>query len=259
MDAMKAAVAEEEAFQVKDVMRHKCWGENNAWAYDRYRAVSRSKGWRELLERELASVPKGATILEVGSGTGFITEILIRCGFNVRGFDLSEDMLTRARRNLALAGLSDGAELIRGDAEDIQARDGQFPALVSRWVLWTLPRPHKALAEMVRVLAPGGKLVLIDGRHQDKGLFARSRAKVTDFLLCRRLPGWQKHSYGTLAAPLPALDAPEIAEVLEHSGLQATFFRRLSRSEGDGCLNNWLMGDAWESCLVTGEKPGTAS
>jgi ubiquinone/menaquinone biosynthesis C-methylase UbiE len=241
--------------RVKDVMREKCWGTRNAWAYDRYRLLSRQEGWRRLLERELAAIPRGARILEVGSGTGFITEILIHAGFRVQGLDLSDEMLARARRNLATAGIAHMAELAQGDAEEIAAPDGQFPAVVSRWVLWTLPRPHKALAEMARVLVPGGKLVLIDGRHRNRGAFAGFRARLTDLVLCRRLPGWQKQSYGTINSSLPFLDAPEVVETLRESGLTQVSFRRLSPSEGDGRLNNWLMGDAWESCLVTGVKP----
>ncbi len=255
MAALPPAAIATDTSRVKDVMREKCWNTRNAWAYDRYRLISRREGWRRLLEWELADIPNGTRLLEVGSGTGFITEILIHAGFRVQGFDLSDGMLARARHNLAAAGIADMAELVQGDAEEIAAPDGQFPAVVSRWVLWTLPRPHKALAEMARVLAPGGKLVLIHGRHRDSGVFAGFRARLTDFILCRRLPGWQKHSYGTINDSLPFLDAPEAAETLRESGLAQVSFRRLSPSEGDGRLNNWLMGDVWESCLVTGIKP----
>lgn len=152
-----------DAREIKSIMRDERWNQRHAHAYDRYRWLSSRDRWRDLLSRELADVAAGAEIFEVGSGTGLLTEILVSNGYRVNGIDLSPAMLARASRNLAAAGCMNRVRLSVGDAEALEAPSGQVAAVVSRWVLWTLPHPHRALAEMVRILAPCGVLVCIDG------------------------------------------------------------------------------------------------
>jgi len=127
--------------------------------------------------------------------------------------------------------------------------------VVSRWVLWTLPRPRLALQEMVRVLAPGGKLVLIDGQHLPMGRLARIRAALVDMVVAGRLPGWRRPCYTRLTPGLPRLDAPAVVDILREAGLAGVSYRRLTAEESDGAVKSWLMGSGWQSYLVTGVKP----
>lgn len=241
--------------EIKSIMRNTCWGKVNAKAYDRYRLLSRQHGWAQLLSDELSKVPTDNVILEVGSGTGFITEILARSGYEVIGTDLSPHMLDLAVRHLEKAGVIDRIRLVLSDAESLNVESGRFAAVVSRWVLWTLPRPRQALSEMVRVLAPGGRLVLIDGQHLEMKRSARWRSILVDMLLSGRKSDWQQAAYGRITKSLPCIDAPEIAETFQKLGLEQVAFRRLSSREGDGRLKNWLMGHAWASHVVVGNKP----
>ena len=244
-----------DAQDVKSIMREERWNQRHARAYDRYRWLSSRQRWRDLLSRELTDVAVGAELFEVGSGTGFITEILVSCGYRVQGIDLSPAMLARASRNLAAAGCMNRVRLSVGDAEALDAPSGQVEAVVSRWVLWTLPQPRRALAEMVRILAPGGVLVCIDGQFQERGTFARWRAALVDMVLTGRLPDWRSPAYSQVKAALPCLDGPEIIAALQKLGLVDLSFRWLPAGETDGKVKNWLMGSAWKSYLVSGRKP----
>lgn len=241
--------------EIKAIMQNERWNNSNAKAYDRYRLISSRHRWMKLLTNELSQVPAGETVLDVGAGTGFITEILACSGYNVVATDLSSSMLELAARNVKVSGVSDLVRFIESDAESLEVEGNTYAAVVSRWLLWTLPCPRKALSEMVRTLAPGGCLVLIDGQHQKMKRLASWRSSLVDFLLTGRFPGWQPEAYSTITHALPRLDAPEVATVLRELGLKHVRSRRLSDKEGDGLLKNWLMGNSWKSYLVTGAKP----
>jgi ubiquinone/menaquinone biosynthesis C-methylase UbiE len=239
---------------VKSYMQNSRWNGTNAKAYDRYRLLSRQESWAELLAQELSAVQPGGTVLEVGSGTGFITEVLARSGFRVAACDLSPAMLARAERNLQRVGLADQVRFVQSDAESLKLANKTFSAVVSRWLLWTLPRPQLALAEMVKALAPGARLVVIDGQEQEMNCMSRWRSTLTDWVLAGRRPGWQPKAYKTISKSLPRLDAPEVASILTELGLDQVRYRRLTSREGDGKVKNWLMGNSWVSYLVTANK-----
>ncbi len=255
MNAINKSIATPDAGDVKTIMREERWNSRHAKAYNRYRWLSSQERWRALLNQELAVVLAGSEIFEVGSGTGFITEILVRSGYRVRGMDLSPAMLELARRNLAAAGLADRASFAVGDAETLDAPNNYAAAVVSRWVLWTLPRPRQALSEMARVLAPGGKLICVDGQQQSMGPFARWRSALVDLVIAGRLPGWRTPCYARVKPSLPCLDGPEVADILRKYGLAEVAFRRISAAESEGQVKHWLMGANWQSYLVTGVKP----
>ena len=98
-------------------------------------------------------------MLELGSGTGEFTRLLLDAGATVTGLDLSEGMLARAR--VKLAGRS--ASLFAGDAEDTREPAASYDAVVCRHLVWTLPEPRRAVADWFRVLRPGGRLLVVDG------------------------------------------------------------------------------------------------
>ena len=245
------------AQRIKEIMIHDRWNTRNARAYHRYRMISSRRNWQKLITGQLSSVPAGAPLFEVGAGTGFITGMLAGAGYPVVAADLSLSMLNLADRNLTAAGVRDRAGLIQGDAESLPAGDNTCAAVVSRWVLWNLPRPAKALAEMARILSPGGQLVLVDGQHQEMTAFSRWRSALVDLVLAGRLPGSRASAAFTSAAhALPRLDAPKAAAVLKDLGLGQVRYRQVSDREADGVIKNWLMGNVWKSYLVTGVKPG---
>jgi ubiquinone/menaquinone biosynthesis C-methylase UbiE len=241
--------------EVKAFMRRDRWNQSNASAYDAYRRLSRREGWKRFFGRALARVPAGARVLEIGAGTGFITSILVELGFAVEGIDLSEAMLAVARSNLEKAGLGQRARLVQGDAETLVYPDNHFNAVVSRWVLWTLPRPGKAICEMARVLEPGGIAVLVDGSRRKPSAFGHLRSNLVNWLLTGRRPGWRGPDYKKVEAFLPHFNPRQTAAAFQANGLTVLDVRQALEPETDGKLYTWLMGGTWSSYCVKATKP----
>jgi ubiquinone/menaquinone biosynthesis C-methylase UbiE len=116
--------------------------------------------WRELLREHLPEPP--AKVLDLGCGTGSLTLLVAELGHQVRGVDIAPAMVAAARAKLASAGAAATVEL--GDAADPPGRAGTYDVVLARHVLWALPDPSTALARWVRLLRPGGRLVLVEGR-----------------------------------------------------------------------------------------------
>lgn len=140
-----------------------------AWTYDlvasRYDAIKRFEPRNESwfvagpLLRELVGLER-PLILDVATGTGRLPLALLRERFRgqIVGLDLSRGMLRQARRKLA--AYSDQVSLLWQDASYLPFSDGTFDAVTCLESLEFMPRPREALSEMVRVLAPGGVLLL---------------------------------------------------------------------------------------------------
>src|SRR6516225_9638809 len=100
--------------------------------------------------------------LDAGCGTGFLSFELAARGHRVTGVDFAPAMLAQARRKAA-----ERAVLVRfeeADAEQLPFPSHSFDLAISRHVLWTSPHPEAAIDEWIRVLRPGGRLVVVDGQ-----------------------------------------------------------------------------------------------
>jgi len=98
-------------------------------------------------------------VLEVAVGTGRNLG-LYPPGVHLTGVDLSPAMLALARRRAADLGLD--ADLREGDAQALPFPDGSFDSVVCTLSLCAIPDDARAMAEMARVLRPGGRLLLLD-------------------------------------------------------------------------------------------------
>jgi SAM-dependent methyltransferase len=107
----------------------------------------------------ISAMPDGITIVDAPCGSGVAFRPL-RPDQGVRylGFDLSPEMLRRARRRADRAGL-DQVELAEADAESLPLVDGSVDLYLSYFGLHCLPDPAAALREAARCLRPGGQLV----------------------------------------------------------------------------------------------------
>ena len=128
--------------------------------YDNTQAVVRKlfTAWRQPIE--WLNIPPGGIALDVGCGPGNVTASLARAAGPdglALGVDISEPMLARAVR--AEAGPQIG--FLRADAQRLPLRDETVDAVVSIAVLQLIPDPIAALAEMARVLRPGGRLAVM--------------------------------------------------------------------------------------------------
>ena len=108
----------------------------------------------------LPSVP--ARVADLGCGTGTLTLLMAQAGHLVSGLDCAPRMVALARGKIAAAGVV--ADVVVGDASSPPWQPGTFDAVLTRHVLWAMPDPEAALATWIDLLAPGGRLILIEGR-----------------------------------------------------------------------------------------------
>jgi ubiquinone/menaquinone biosynthesis C-methylase UbiE len=135
--------------------------------------------WHRLIRRHLGE-GKGRAVLDLASGTGVISRLLSETGFKVTGLDFSEAMLERARRKHK--ALNSGATFLIGDAEDTRQPDDHFDAITTRHLVWTLPDPRSAFADWLRVLKPGGTVLIVDADMAARTLAQRAGRKVAGWL-----------------------------------------------------------------------------
>jgi ubiquinone/menaquinone biosynthesis C-methylase UbiE len=117
----------------------------------------------DVLDRIRAAIGPTKTmgILDVGCGPGILAAALAPLVREVVGFDLTPEMLDKARQRCQEAGLQN-VRFERGRAEALPFPAEGFDAVVSRATLHHFPDPLAAAREMVRVVRPNGKLVLAD-------------------------------------------------------------------------------------------------
>jgi SAM-dependent methyltransferase len=103
-----------------------------------------------------ANVAAGKEVLDVGCGTGVLALTAARLGAKVTGLDLTPELVERAKENGALMQLE--ASFVQGDAEALPFDDAKFDFVVSQFGHMFAPRPDVTIAEMLRVLKPGGTI-----------------------------------------------------------------------------------------------------
>jgi ubiquinone/menaquinone biosynthesis C-methylase UbiE len=110
---------------------------------------------------EIVAAAAPQSLLDIGTGTGRIIEVLAPQVDRALGIDQSREMLGIARVNLEEAGLKHGMVRL-GDMYQLPLADASFDAVVIHQVLHYADRPAAAIAEAARVLRPGGLFVLVD-------------------------------------------------------------------------------------------------
>lgn len=116
---------------------------------------------QRLIER--AELRPGERVIDVGCGTGLVTmqaALAVAPGGSVLGVDLSDAMVTRANEQARARGF-DHVRAERMDAEQLRVPDATFDVALNALGLMYVPDGPKAVAEMVRVLAPRGRAVAV--------------------------------------------------------------------------------------------------
>lgn len=101
-----------------------------------------------------ARIRAGQWVLDVGCGTGVVALTAARAGATVSALDLSPALIEHGKRHAALAGVA--IEFMEGDVEALPYENASFDVVTSQFGHMFAPRPELAIAEMLRVLKPGG-------------------------------------------------------------------------------------------------------
>jgi phosphatidylethanolamine/phosphatidyl-N-methylethanolamine N-methyltransferase len=111
----------------------------------------------------------GRDVLEVGVGTGLALPYYA-ADRRVTGIDLSAEMLAQARKRVADSGIRNVVALREMDAEATDFPDASFDVAVAMFVASVVPDPRALMAEMRRVVRPGGNILFISHFTAKKGL-----------------------------------------------------------------------------------------
>ncbi|MDQ6812120.1 MAG: bifunctional demethylmenaquinone methyltransferase/2-methoxy-6-polyprenyl-1,4-benzoquinol methylase UbiE [Bacteroidota bacterium] len=149
--------------------------DNIAFRYDflnRFLSVGIDVDWRKKAIKQLQSV-QPQTVLDVATGTAdvaILTHKLLHPN-KITGIDISEGMLDIGRQKIKKLGLTSEIELLKGDSETIAFADNTFDAITVAFGVRNYQNLEKGLSEMLRVLKPGGKLVVLEFSRPKQFLF----------------------------------------------------------------------------------------
>lgn len=107
----------------------------------------------------VADVQKGKVAADIGAGTGFVSEALLHHGLNVIAVDNSRKMLDQIKKKF---GSASNIDYRLGESEKLPIDNDAVDYAMANMFLHHVENPSTAIEEMVRILKPGGKLVITD-------------------------------------------------------------------------------------------------
>jgi SAM-dependent methyltransferase len=200
-----------------DAATYDGWPEHRAWS------SAERAAWAAVLKRLLP--PRGARVLDVGAGTGFLSLAAARLGYDVTALDISSGMLDRLR--LAAASEKLTIKIVQAAAHEPPA--GPFDAVMERQLLWMQPDPKVPLAAWREVTS--GPLLVFELFFKDSGYLERTRRQARRMLRnARRLPPEHHDPSAELRTRLPRPSYPTpgaLIELVEATGWRAPQLLRL--------------------------------
>ena len=195
-------------------------------------SVGIDKKWRKKAIRELASV-KPKIILDVATGTADMPLLTMKLlqPERIVGIDISEGMLALGKQKIARTGLQESIILQAGDAESILFPDFSFDGITVAFGVRNFQNLEKGLAEMYRVLKPGGKLVILEFSKPEKRFFLPIYKIYLQFIAPRmgKLFSGNGDAYKYLNESVNAFPEGEIfTRILDKTGYQNTHCTKLS-------------------------------
>ncbi|HEX4169380.1 MAG TPA: methyltransferase domain-containing protein [Bryobacteraceae bacterium] len=180
---------------------------------------------------ELLNPLPGESILDLGCGTGQLTNEIASSGAKVTGLDSSPDMIGQARQNYPKL------RFVLGDAAGMQF-ENEFDAIFSNAALHWMLDPAAVARSMIRALQPGGRLVAEFGGQGNIGQIVESWRAI--------LPTYSNGAPVVARTYFPSIS--EYAGILEQVRFEVRFaqlFDRLTPLEGERGMENWLRQFGW--------------
>jgi demethylmenaquinone methyltransferase/2-methoxy-6-polyprenyl-1,4-benzoquinol methylase len=187
-------------------------------------SLGQDRLWRRAVVRAVDARP-GETVLDLAAGTGTSSEPFADAGARTVPCDFSLGMLQVGRRRRP------DLSFVAGDATRLPFADGVFDAVTISFGLRNVVEPQRALAEMLRVTRPGGRLVVCEFSHPT---WAPWRTVYTEYLM-RALPSVARRvssnpeAYVYLAESIRAWpDQRALADVVRGAGWEQVAYRNLT-------------------------------
>lgn len=131
------------------------------------------EAWRTLLCSVLPLTP--ARMVDLGCGTGTLSVLLAEEGYAVHGVDFAPAMVERGRCKADAAGVP--VTFAMADVADPALERSAYDVVLCRHVLWAMPDPVAALTTWLGLLAPGGRVVLVEGSWHTGGGITATRCR----------------------------------------------------------------------------------
>jgi demethylmenaquinone methyltransferase / 2-methoxy-6-polyprenyl-1,4-benzoquinol methylase len=173
--------------------------------------------WRRSMVEGL-NLSRGSRVLDVAAGTGQVTRILEEKGYAVVAVDQSPEMLAQA--------LARGSTVVNGRAEVLPFREGTFDGLAFTYLLRYVDDPMACMAELARVVRPGGRIGMVEfGRPRGFWgpwwyAYTRLGLPLAGVLIA---PGWSRVGLflgGSIDAFHGRFPMPEMTRLWERAGLE---------------------------------------
>jgi len=206
-----------------------------AFRYDflnRFLSIGRDVRWRKKAIAELKeSQPQ--IVLDVATGTADVA-IMTYYALHpkrITGIDISDGMLQLGRKKIEKRGLQNVIELRNGDSETISYPDNSFDAITVAFGVRNFQNLEKGLAEMLRVLKPGGKFVVLEfSRPRQKGFkglynfYMKVIAPKAGSLFAHNKDAYQYLNNSVQAFP----EREQFIHLMKQTGYSKIYFKTLS-------------------------------
>jgi demethylmenaquinone methyltransferase/2-methoxy-6-polyprenyl-1,4-benzoquinol methylase len=201
-------------------------------------------GWRKKAIRSLKKY-EPRYILDIATGTGDMA--IMACKIlkpeKITGIDISQQMLEEGRKKVEAEGLVDKIELRNGDSEAINSAENTFDAVMAAFGVRNFENLEKGLAEMLRVLKPGGRLVILEF-SKPKRKAVRALYNIYMGMIAPKVARWfkqNKEAYQYLNESANAFpERRQFTDILNKLGYCDTGYKPLSLGI---------------CCIYTGRKP----
>ena len=188
--------------------------------------------WRKkAIQQLMDSQPK--QILDVATGTADVA--ILTCQMlqpeKITGIDISEGMLELGRKKLASLHLTDRIELLKGDSELLSFADNSFDAVTVAFGVRNFQNLQKGLTEMLRVLKPGGRLVVLEFSKPSQPVFKALSNFYMNVITpaIGRLFANNQSAYQYLNDSVQAFpEGQPFLSILQEAGFTKTYLKRLS-------------------------------
>ena len=201
-------------------------------AYDRISRWPQFRVLRRIAIAELKRYRPEGVLADVGCGPGYLIANLVSSfpHLSIIGVDIADEMLTKAKENLALSGVNREINFRQGDIRELPFQAGSIDFVVSTLSLHHWSKPDKAIEEIYRVLKPGGQFLIFDVRRDAYRLVYWLVRFAQSFIL----PSALKQSNEPTGSFLAAYTQNEVKDIL-----RITSFRQWETRPGPFWLFIW--------------------